>query len=210
MPGKFKLSTKKNRDRIIKIFFLLLLPIYIGHWLFSPPISIAATAITDTELDLSPGVIKGKEYLLEIDLEEIEKPGIKSAIRKIYTVPFDLNTFYVYIEDICPENLIKTSDERLKGVTYNIATDGKEVKLEYCGKTLFGTFKRGQKFTYNTIVRADFSLSPGEMKGMKPPNLNMYVESDKYEKISGIILFFITYLAMFHLMHETSKYIRNG
>lgn len=173
---------------------ILFMAFIIGIWLFFEPIPIY---VIEEQKD---------KYVLEINLEEIEKPGIKNSLRKIFAAPFDFNNFNVYLEDKCPEKIIKNIEHR--NVYFHFIADGSEIKLEQCSKTLFRTIKIDKKFTYPKTIEMKTSIPPGESKIFRKLNLRMTAEPDTYEVIPQVIIFCIAFLGVWLLIVEIVKYFR--
>lgn len=176
--------------KCFRVIWLLIVPVVIGIILFN--ISIPLTWVE----------AENSTYF-KIDEKNINHPGFQSTLRSIFSAPFDLVFYKVYIED---KSSVK--DNKICEITWNFTINNQNFLLER-GKILeleMIKIDEEQIWNKNAILTAyqvdkDCIFSVGFTADAKP-----YF----WDVVAKVFLFLTAWLGFHFLFIEVNKLVKSG
>ncbi len=173
-----------KKIKYFNLFIIVILPIILGYFLFNPFEEIPLENIKEAN---STYILVSNEYILN------NKIGFLDSVRKIFGVPFDLDMYYLYFENLGDEG------------SFEIEINERKINVSD-GKIPYGPVELNKKYLYSmqqtyvlTFNKEDEIHSPEEVE-QKSKSLNrsfkVFARPLMSDIIVKIILFVISWMSV--------------
>ncbi len=184
--------TIKNK----KLFgiLLILLIIISGFLLFNP---FEKTYIEIIKINNSS--------FIEVDTSQFNKPSMLNSIRSIFSSPFELNYYELYIED----NTDYSERDKCNHtkIIYNMSIDGEYFSFTFDENKKINSFRsnvnhelklEGIRIEKNVLESKDFEVCP-------LPKPKFFIKPNLWESLVKIIIFIFSFFTLIILLKEVNS-----